>query len=468
MSRKASKLFADLHREGWRPGKDFRRTRTFETISEACGCDTNGRYKEGAKAELRIGEGADDYTVRDLFENFVVNKSDGQPVGASFVNEFFDPRNTRNLFEAGGGMDAVDYSAFMGITGQLLVTAVLEPYQKEEYVVRKLIPTHNTPLEEEKIIGITPQEDGDDDDLVVLEKQTIPFAGLKEQYIQLPKTVKRARRIGLTREAIFFDRTGQLVQNAADVGDILAYNEERECIRCVIGSQVAAHVTRFVEKRGFDSAPITLDLFQEASAGSGAYQLSYAYPSRPYNFVNDIPANPLVDYTSIRTCDRYFSDIRDPNRGRPIVIGKPFILACHTLRIDIPRILEAQNIWQLSQQGLTSTGAVVTTSMNPVGTIGLSPSNVVVSRLLQDEMVAEYSTTAELARQIWFYGDIAKAFKYSVNWPLQVEMAPPNTDAQFSQDIVMQWRATKKGKCAIWEPRAWLRNNFTDETLSGT
>ena len=462
MARRAAKLAAMLRSEGWRSGQDIRETRTFGHISEACGCDIEGHAIGKTKHELHLGDDADGYTIRDLYENLVVTRSTGEPVGSSFVDHYMNPRHPMTIMEAGGAIDAVDSSAFAGITGQLLVTQVLEPYEKEEYMVRKLIPTYNSPLEQEKWIGIAEPMDPGRNMLRVQEGEPFKMFGFGEQYVQTPMTHKEGGIIGLTKEAIFFDRTNQITDKASEIGDLLAFSEEQECIGGVIGS--VTNVTYFVEKRQFDSAPVTLDLFQQAGAGSGAYQLAYAYPNRKYPFVNDVPDNPLEDYTSIRLNEQYFSAIVDPNRGRPIVVGRPFILAPHTKYMDILRIIEAENIWKLTQQGFTNPGAVFTASPNVLSRINLTSNQFIVSRLLKAEMVAQLAITAAQADLIWFYGDIGEAFRYVVNWPVTVVQAPVNSEAEFNQDIVVRWKASKRGRLAIKEPRKWLRNNLLSQS----
>lgn len=459
--RHARNLAAELRSEGWRPGMDIRQTRTFEYLSEACGCDTEGHAIRGGKRELHLGDDADGYSIRDLYENLVVNRSDGQPVGRAFINEYFDPNHPRSLYES-GAISAVDSTAFTGVTGQLLVTQVLEPYQKEEYMVRKMIPTYASPLERERWIGIADPKDPTKDLLLTPEAEQFKMFGFGEQYVETPITRKWGGIIGLTKEAIFFDRTGQLTEKAREIGDLLAFAEEKECIGCVIGS--LTDMTYYVEKRQIDSTPVTLDLFQLAGAGSGAYQLAYAYASRAYPFVNDVPDNPLQDYTAIRTADQYFSNVVDPNRGRPIVIGKPFVLAPHTKRIDVLQILQAENIWKLTQQGWTSPGAINTVSPNPLGRIGMTADQMVTSRLLKSEMVAQLSLTATQADLVWFYGDISAAFRYVENWPVTVVQAPANSEAEFTQDVVVRWKASKRGRVAIRDPRYWQRHNYASQS----
>jgi len=457
MSRRAKNLARELRSEGWKPGVDVRNTRTFEHLSEACGCDPEGHAIEGANAELHLGSDADGYRIRDLYENLVVDRS-GEPVGRSFVNEYMDPNHPRNLYESGGAIGAVDSSAFAGVVGQLLVTQVLQPYQKEEYMFRRMIPTYPSPLEQEKWIGLADPKDPNDDMLLVQEGEQFRMFGFGEQYVQTPITRKRGGIIGLTKEAIFFDRTGQITEKASQVGDLLAFQEEKECIGALIGG--TTDPIRFTEKRQFDSAPVVLDAYQEAAAGSGAYQLAYAHPTRLYPFVNDVPNNPLYDYTSIRVADQYFSNTFDPNRGRPIVVGKPFVIAPHTKRIDIMHMLEAEAIWKMSQGGLNTAGGVNTVGPNVLGRIGMTADQFMTSRLLKSELVAQLGLTASQADLVWFYGDISDALRYVENWPVSVVQAPVNSEAEFNQDIVMRWKASKRGTIAWREPRVIQRHNL--------
>lgn len=458
MARSAKNLAKMLESEGWRPGMDVRQTTTFAHISEACGCDTYGHAIEGAKPQLSIGDGPDDYQIRDLFENLVVSR-DGESVGSSFVNQYFDPRHPTALLETGGAMGAVNLSAFRDVTGQLLITKVLEPFQKEDYIASRMISTYPSPLEQERWPGTTTPADPGDDITLAKEGQPLNYIGFTEEYVETPLTRKRQLGIGLTKEAIFFNRTGQLTDRASGVGDLLALQKEKEVLGVMIGG--TASPVYYREKRAYDSAPLSLDLFQRASAGSGAYQLSYAYATRPYPWVNDVPDNPLSDYTAVRLADQYFSNTVDPNTGEPIVVGKPFVMAPHTKRMDIIQLLQAEQIWKMSAGGLSSTGGINTVSPNVLSRIGLTADQFVTSRQLKAQLVAQFSgVTAAEADDVWFYGDPQEAFAWVENWPITVTQAPANSEAEFTQDIVMRWKASMRGRCAIKNPRVWQRHNF--------
>ena len=455
MARSAKKLANELRSEGWRPGQDIRQTQTFEALSEACGCDTEGHAVEGAKSALHLGDDADGFTIRDLYENLVVTRSTGEPVGRNFINEYMDPQHPRMVSEA---IDAVDSSAFLGVTGQLMVTHMLEPATREEFVARKMVPTLNSPLKHERWIGLATPADPGVDALLVPEGKDFGMFGFGEEYVETPDTRKWGGIIGLTKEAVFFNLTGTITKQAQEMGMLLALREEKEVLGVMIGG--TKDPVYYKEKKQFDDALVTLDLFQRAS-GSGTYQLADTYSSRLHPFVNEIPDNPLTDYTNIRTCDQYFSNIVDPNTGEPIVVGKPFVFAPHTKRMDIMHMLEAEQIWKMSAGGLSSTGGVNTLGPNVLSRIGLTADQFATSRQLKAQLVAQFANlSAAEADDVWFYGDPSEAFKYVTNWPLTVVQAPTNSEAEFRSDIILRWKASKQGRMVISNPRAWLRNNF--------
>ncbi len=53
----------------------------------------------------------------------------------------------------------------------------------------------------------------------------------------------------------------------------------------------------------------------------------------------------------------------------------------------------------------------------------------------------------------WFLGDFRKAFADKENWPITVTQAPANSEAEFSQDIVLRFKASERGAAAVLNPR---------------
>jgi len=84
---------------------------------------------------------------------------------------------------------------------------------------------------------------------------------------------------------------------------------------------------------------------------------------------------------------------------------------------------------------------------NPLGNY-----RVVESRLAYRRIVASGVAAAE-AKKYWFIGDFKKAFAYMENWPITVTQSPANSEADFSQDIVVRFKASERGAAAVINPR---------------
>jgi hypothetical protein len=44
------------------------------------------------------------------------------------------------------------------------------------------------------------------------------------------------------------------------------------------------------------------------------------------------------------------------------------------------------------------------------------------------------------------------------NWPITVQKAPANSEAEFTQDIVARWKVSERGAAAVWDPRYAVKN----------
>ena len=163
----------------------------------------------------------EDFSIRALAEGLV-------PDGREWLNSL-DPRRGGFVQEAG---DGVDVTAFSNITGQIIYTKIMEAYQREEFVVSRLVSTIPTRFDGEKIAGIA----GIVDDISEIRPgMPYPSLGFGEDYIETPSTTKRGFIVPVTKEAIFFDRTYQVLSRASEVGEILGLNKEKRLLDIVIG-----------------------------------------------------------------------------------------------------------------------------------------------------------------------------------------------------------------------------------------
>lgn len=355
-----------------------------------------------------------DFSIRQIFEHFL-------PDGRELVNSW----NSR-----GGGdgaslaaileNDAVKTTAFSNISGQIVYNEVLAGFQMEEFVFSKLIPTVSTQHNGEKIAGIGGLGDKAE---VVDENAEYPMVGVNEDWIRTPETKKRGLIVPVTREAVFFDYTGQLLERCREVGEYLGLNKEKRAIDCLIDENTTAH--RYNRK---DNGAVA----------------TYGNNSGTHDWDNLEASNALVDWTDIDNAEQLLNAILDPNTGEPVVVGGRRILVCaKSLELVAARVRNATEITVHTGGYATSGNLTETKAGNPVG----GKFEVLTSRMVALRLATDTS---------WFYGDPAKAFRYMENWPLDTVQAPPNSELEFSRDIVLRFKASERGQYATIEPRAMV------------
>jgi hypothetical protein len=343
-----------------------------------------------------------DFSIRDLAEALV-------PDGREWVR-MLDPRSVGSVsvLEAG---DGVDVTTFLNITGQVIYSAIMEAYNQEAFAISKLVATIPTRLDGEKIPGIARIADKVDE---VPPGMPYPHLGFGEDYIETPSTTKRGFIVPVTKEAIFFDRTHLVLSRAAEVGEILGLNKEKRLIDSVIG------VTNNYKWKG-----TTYNTYQTASP-----------------WINAMSGNELIDWTSVDTAEQMLADILDPNTGEPVLVRASTLLVMPAYIQAARRIVSATQI----TYNLDGT-PTVSFQHNPA-----LDYQVVESRLAYRRIMAS-GVSASDAKRWWFLGDLKRAFAYMENWPITVTQAPIGSDAEFSNDIVLRFKASERGAAAVLNPR---------------
>jgi len=347
----------------------------------------------------------EDFSLRDLAEALV-------PDGHEWVR-MLDPRNSGgvSLLEAG---DAVDVTAFLNITGQVIYSKILEAYTQEAFVGSKLVDTIPTRLDGERIPGIGRIKD---EATEVLPGMPYPHVGFGEDYIETPSTTKHGLIVPVTRETIFFDRTNLVLGRAAEVGEVLGLHKEKRLIDLVIGA------TNNYKWKGTAYA-------------------TYYEPDDDGPWVNVLHNNELVDWTDVDAAEQMFADILDPNTGEPVLVQPTTVLVMPAYRHAANRVFTATEITYRGAEATTTT-----TTANP-----LANYRIVDSRLVYRRIIASGVPAAE-AKTWWFLGDFRRAFAYMENWPITVTQSPANSEADFNQDIVVRFKASERGAAAVLNPR---------------
>ena len=364
----------------------------------------------------------EDFSIRSLFENLVTN-AQGDVVGLDVLRECFDPRNVNgknlSLMEAAG---AVSSTSFSKITGQIFYNKIMQGTQLEAFTITNLIPTVPTQLSGERIPGIGGIGDQAS---VVAEGQSYPLAGVGQDYQDTPQTVKRGEIVPVTKEAVFFDRTGLLLMKAQKVGESLGINKEKRAVNCLIDQNTTAHRYKWRDT-------------------------SYATYQTSTPWINKTTSNGLVDWVSFNNAEKLLAAMTDPNTGEPMVGMADTVIVAPEKFGSALMALNAMGA-TINQGGYATSGTLyATATMSPVGKTPYSGTyKLVSSRFIPPQMATDTD---------WFLGSPSQAFAYMENWPITVTQAPAGSQLEFSNDIVYQFKASERGAYATLEPRLMTWN----------
>ena len=354
----------------------------------------------------------DDFSVRSLFEALVPNGreiiQDGM-TGGGFST------SANDLLEAG----VVTSSGFSRITGQIVYAKTLEYYEDEEYVFTKLIPEIMTPgnLDMEKIAGVS----GVGNEVeVVGENAPYPGAGPVEDYIHAPAVKKRGQKVALTWEAVFSDRTGQLLQRAAEVGKFLGYDKETRIIDCIVDENAGA-----------------------VSAATGGHRYfwrdtSYATYQTTSPWDNVTASNAMVDWSDFEAAELTLSRIVDPNTGLPILIRPTHVFVTKQLEYTARYIISSTSL-AINTGGYATSGTPTRYELANF----LPKYTLVTSRILETRMATDTD---------WYLCN-PKAWAYRVTIPLETIQAPDSHPDNFDRDVVQQWKCREMGAAFTMDPR---------------
>lgn len=353
--------------------------------------------------KLRTG----DFSIRDLAEAFVVD-SNGRPVGRSWV-EGLGPQKSGGFQLRESTANGVSLSHFANITGQIFYNSVMEGYQQEEFIADQLVTVQQTDLSGEKIPGIMGLIDSTSE-----VKEGMPYeqTGFGEDWVETPATTKYGKIIAVNKEAIFFDRTGMILQRASEVGEMLARAREKRILDVVLG------VTNNYKWRG----------------------TSYNTYLTSGNWINKKTGVTITDWNSLDSAEQLFNNMVEPNTGEPTVITPDTILHMPAKKHLFRQIVRATQLEYRSQSSAQGTWGP-----NTVDSYKLLSSKFAAARL-----VASGVSDPSL---YWYIGKFKKAFKYMQNWPITVVQAPDNSEPEFTQDIVLRWKASERGVAAVVDPR---------------
>src|SRR5262245_18599653 len=224
----------------------------------------------------------DEFKLRDIGEAIF---------GHDGFRELYDPGSSgfnfgmsRYLQEATVGPEVmVDINTYNQAIAGLVNAEIMRRFQEPEFIGRNLVSINPTKMNGQAFIGIVGVRPTS-----VLAKGRKPgeqhaMVGLGSAKQISPETVEQALKCVVTREAVFFDLTGDVLEAAAGVGEELAYGMEIEIANEILG------VSNSYNRNG-----TSYNTYQTAA---------------PY--IND-HVNPFADEIDVDDARQLFVAMRDP------------------------------------------------------------------------------------------------------------------------------------------------------------
>lgn len=384
--------------------------------------------KKGDKALLRENINTSKDLLREAItkhkvdtKGFSIRQLFGECFGWGELNHA-QSVNQINFTELRESAGAVSTAAFQNISGQIVYGMTLEKYNAPEFVVTKSIPERQGNVSGlEKIAGIT--QIGDETGEVG-EGQNYPLMGVGENWIFFIEPKKKGGIVPMTKEAVFYDRTGQLVDNAGDVGYAYGQQLEKAAVDCVIDENVTTHKYNW----------------------KGTVIDTYGDSSGSHSWDNLAATNALVDWTDIQAANQLLRLMLDPFTGEPILFPPTHLYAPTGLEWTARQILTASTITRTTPGFATSADPSQGTAPNPVISLNLA---LVTTPYMEFRMGTDTS---------WYMGNPGRAFVRNVHWPMQVDQAPANNEDEFNRDIVMKFKVSGKQNFQTKEPRAMVKS----------
>jgi hypothetical protein len=336
-----------------------------------------------------------------------------------------------NLEDYRGDPDAVNVtnavrsSQFPTISKVVIHNEILKAYQLYQEGLDDLVSEGNAQrTTEDTIAGFTEQES--------LEMRLEGMAYEETNFGEKDISVRMAdfgRMISITREALYNDRTGQLLNNAKKVGEKGGQHRGKMIVQTI------------------ECLPRTA--FKEATGGSKAfvykgtaYQYSDFYNASTHVTIdgrvnaNLKTSNPLGNYTNIQASLSLFDKMKD-SQGDEIVIVPNTILVPSELEVAAFQILNTASYVPVgpTTTGLTESGNLIPVhTANPYGQGGLASFKVKKSRYM--------SSTST-----WYMGDFANQLIWLWVYKPATAALAASAEKAFTNNIVLTYKFSYHGGC---------------------
>lgn len=292
----------------------------------------------------------------------------------------------------------ISSSGFPTIAGEIISSVIIAAYQAFPKAGDRLVRTVPSRLKESKIAGWKAIGKIS----ALNERQPYGQVLPPDEKTATIKNQKYGGVLDLTKEAIFFDQTGQLMDDARQLGEEGARFRDEIIMNTVC------------------------DVLGQSLSGGVLYSAGN---------VNLITSNPLGT-TGWENAHIELLDKKDDQTGKPIwVFGeKPIMIVPSGL---YPKAWKLQN--------------------NETGDLGTANRDKNMAQNMFDLVVNPY---LQKVSTDWWYGGFNRQFRWEEVWPLEVfTRVGQDTSEGFGQDIIQQFKVSLYGGCGAADTRYVLESN---------
>jgi hypothetical protein len=398
--------------------------------------NANGRFP----FQLRESEASishDEFSVRELAYEFLGrdyveglgNEKGGEEIP---LREAVNPVLSSNF---------QNINAFNQTIGGLIEQRVLAGFLLPEYIAEQIFETMPTKVNGGKLIGIPNVQLSPG---FTPEGQEHSEMGLTERWVIAPSNKKKTKKLALTKEAVAYDLTGELMSQGESMGKTLGYEKEYWCAGVAQGVDFIAGTPGFVEGLTnntfiYKGQPTdTPNATYQTAAGTGT--------SAKYNFVNSL-TNSLTDYKSFQVVQNKLNLMREYETGYPILTRLSDVLVSPNSVYNAKVVIHSSQVLNTTgTSGLSGSAGVGTFAGNPIPNVNLISSQI-WNKVLVDSGVSQ--TNADIR---WWAGEFKKAFVWREVWPMAVLQANPTSTDLIDKQIVNAWFASWYGTPMVRDP----------------
>lgn len=319
---------------------------------------------------------------------------------------------------------AVRSHAFAVLTGSLLASKMLDTYQAGPMISEKLYTNMpNQTVRNQRLAGLTTIGSELSE---VLEGHNYQYTSFAEKYVTTSEA-KYGKVLGITKELILFDQTGECYRRAALMAEHIRDEMERKKIRMVIDADSGSSVYVY--------------------RPSGTGEVLYATDGSNLNYVGAggvsgfNAAVPLVDWTDLDTILQYRATkvVDDRIDGTPRPIGN--INSGLTLLVSPAKYATARNI-VFGDQWRTGDGASMANAYSYSNPVGGFITSVETSPYIGEVNADDY-----------YIGNFKKQFVWTEIWPLRTAVQGEDSQDGFDRDIVFKVKASVYGGMSALDSR---------------